>query len=252
MAGPDRAHASKTFNAVVTAELLSHDQTGVAHENFLKCLWKACDDVGKKMYDDWTFHPPRLINTDCAGGLQNGALKSLAGEGHVDNRMMWANIVTPVMLWYEAQMLTWAVNMGTLHPSVFAIAIISSYAALFLHECRSHVYRAIKDWINSRDRGPDVKLLGSWITNMFQELAVMMTATDSLSKAMTLLSSFIVVLTIEWIQVDQFDMSSPTQDHHCRDKVVALAGELHKLKDELASTMLIHSKDEVEWQLNQI
>jgi hypothetical protein len=52
---------------------------------------------------------------------------------------------------------------------------------LFLHECRSHVYRAIVAWILSKKRPKEVKDIGNGIIKMFKHLAVEATSCSQIS-----------------------------------------------------------------------
>ena len=57
--------------AHVLAEHMSHIQTEEEHAQFFRKLWGACRDASDSSN---VFRPPRLLNTDCAGGLQDGFL----------------------------------------------------------------------------------------------------------------------------------------------------------------------------------
>ena len=97
---PDRSYARETFMAYVIAEHVSHHQSGEEHCRFFTSLWDDCRRVGVAHDRSYQFKRPLLINTDCAGGLHNGILKSMPCPGKVTNRIMWSNVVLfSNMLW---------------------------------------------------------------------------------------------------------------------------------------------------------
>ena len=92
----DYKFSSKLFNAFVVAEHISHDQSGLCHGKFIGHIMTACRSVDEEC------GTPLLVNTDHDGALQNGWITGCRrSDTQVTNRIMWANVVTPVLLWYE-------------------------------------------------------------------------------------------------------------------------------------------------------
>ena len=149
---------------------MSHDQTGIDHAAFLSAIWDASCSVGQTMYRKGSvFHGPRLINSDCAGGIQNCDIWSLAKPDQVKNMIMWANVVSHILFWYEAQLnlMSRRDHWQDFHPCFTAISHLDEVVPAIIHACRSHVYRAIVDWIRSKDCPCDVRNLGERIHSMF-------------------------------------------------------------------------------------
>ena len=69
--GGDRAFAKNSMCAHVLAEHISQIQTGEERAQSFRMLWEVWWDVSGSSN---AFRPPMLLNTDCAGGLQDGFL----------------------------------------------------------------------------------------------------------------------------------------------------------------------------------
>ena len=174
---------------------------------------------------------------------------------HSSTRIIWNNVVTWILLWYEHQLATFVPSTdGTaqIHPSSYAMVYLQAVIPLFIHECRSHVYKAVKEWIVSRKRSTQVKALGEHIVGLFKHLAVEMTATSSLSQATTLLSSVIVILSSTTIPVESFDMQSPVREHRDHNAMKTIARSLYDLKKNLASSMRIRTRQDLEERVGEV
>ena len=92
----DSKHSDKLFSAHVLAELISHNQGKAVHVNFVRRLMTACSER------DENCKAPLLVNTDHDGAMQNGWLDGCRTDpNQVANRIMWANVMFPVLLWFE-------------------------------------------------------------------------------------------------------------------------------------------------------
>jgi len=111
-----------------------------------------------------------------------------------------------------------------------------------LHECRAHVYRAVSDWPTDKKKETDVKNLGGKIQFMFSHLGRVMTATPSLSMAISIFATVIVILETKFPSIPQFDMNSPTQDKHNELELQVLTSNFNQLTESLPSTL--HFTDE--------
>ena len=136
------------------------------------------------------------MNTDFAGGPQNGVLKlkAFAKNGQVTNRVMWCNVVFEGLLWLDGQI--WnkpdTALDGTIpnqtHPCMVAMSVLLKYVPLFIHGCKPHAYRTMEGWTTSKDRPPQVRHIGPAIVNVFKHLANTMLSDHSVSRAAVLLA----------------------------------------------------------------
>ena len=80
-----------------------------------------------------------------------------------------------------------------------AFKALDIFVTLFIYECRFHVCVENNRWIKSKNWLKEVKELGDRIVSVFAHLADKMTDAPSVSDAITLLYSIIVVLCKEKI-----------------------------------------------------
>lgn len=243
-----RTVSANCFMASVLAEHVSHHQKSDAHAAFFKQLREECFRMSGVDI------PPRLVNTDCAGGLQNGIIAGYHSDGQVTNRIMWNNIVTIVFLWYEHLLLT--NNSSSLspaqdRPAFQAFLFLDKLLPVFINACVAHVYRAIVAWIQSKDRPISVKLLDTQIVSMFKHTGVEMTRSRPLSEVMTFLASIVVILTRQTIPIPSFNMDSPTREHRDHQAMKDIGQHMKVLKDSLALSLLIGSTTDMESKLEK-
>ena len=109
----------------------------------------------------------------------------------VTSIIMWENVVLPVLLLYKHQMSI----RNKIQGSNVVFKVLDRFFPLFIHECRYHVCVENNRWIKNKDRPKEVKELGNRIVSVFAHLADKMNSKPSVSDAITLLSSIIVIYT---------------------------------------------------------
>jgi len=159
-------------------------------------------------------------------------------EGQATSRIIWANVVLPVLRWYEYQ-----VSIGLKEEGgCIAMAILDTVLPVLLHQCRNHVCISNSNWVVDKDRLPEVKNLGDRITTQFSHLADKMTTAPSICDAMTLLSANIVILSTSETTLPPFDLTSPVQEHQDMEEFVKIGGAMQSLMREQSSLLFIEPK----------
>ena len=172
-------------------EYISHRQS----RNDIEAGWRCFHGAAEKIHGD-TKNPlpnPILINTDCAGELQNGVTAALVKPGQVRNRIMFHNVTLIILFWLEHKKKSTNKD-GLSQVAMQAYRYFEILVPVGLHECRPHVCRATGDWVTSKDRLPEVKNLGKRFESMFRHVADRMTTLESVADAMSLLCYVIVLL----------------------------------------------------------
>ena len=86
----DSAYGKKTFMAMGLMEHISRLQTRITFTNMWLSFHRAADAVHGD--PNIPLPNPMLLNTDCAGKLQNGWIMALWVKGQVMNRIMMNNV----------------------------------------------------------------------------------------------------------------------------------------------------------------
>ena len=208
----DIEKGGRTFPSFLFGEYVSPSQTGEDLSVFFK-LWRKCVRLvsGGTVQRDGTIKggvdpKPLVIRSDCAPQCQQGPLSAYRKDKHVTTRLLYHNIVLYVLLYFEfASLLTDGIE-GRI--AAMLATYLLYFVPMFFHFCKSHVYRAIRDWIESNDRERDVKNIGQPIRSLFKHLALKMTDTTSLSEAFTYLCAMIVILRTKEFLVPPFNINS--------------------------------------------
>ena len=234
----DFQHSNKLHVSFVLAEHISEAQTGDVFASFFASLKASCDSLtqGKESPN------PLLIGTDCAGQLQNGLIKAYARDGQATTRIMWQNVVLCILRWWERES---EANSNGIETSKIAFDMMMKYVPLCVHECRSHVFRAVDGWPKDKKRPADVTNLGQALKRMFTHLGDRMTSHPSICDAIAQLSYSICILEESHISLPKFD------DPDCvRNDIdeCEIQGVLERMKEHLrmsASLLHIHTRSEL-------
>ena len=175
---------------------------------FLHSIWQSC--ISTSGIDP----KPLIVNTDCASQLQNDVLLAFRDDSHVSSRSMYANVSMLILLRYDSM-----IDEGSdlLTAALWIIGNINMYSPCLLHECKSHVYLAIKNWVVSCDRSkesPEIRRHIHQFYDIFKSLAMRITVIPSISQAISLLCATITILKRKIIPCPSFNMMSKAQEHH--------------------------------------
>lgn len=231
----DRRYDRLLFTDMTLAEHVSNRQSGDIHTNFVKKLLNSCEAVyGSRVV-------PRMVNTDQAGQLGNGWVTGSRLPGQVMNRIMWNNVVTLVLLWFDRQVL-----IGNAEASAkIAEEYLRPLIPLYIHECKNHVCMGGKFWIESKDRPKEVKALGDKIISIVKHTMNEITSIDDFSSMIVQLCSVICLLRATKIPCSSYDITSGVRDHRDKNEMNSVAANMKELKDTVALSIQIESLDEV-------
>jgi len=129
-----------------------------------------------------------------------------------------------------------------------ATKILSLYIAIYIHMCRAHFYRAIKDWVMSKER-PNLTNM-THLQNMFKRVAVEISQCPSQSFSMTMLCAAIVIVKTEYIEVDSFDIHSSTRDGPDEDAIQSIASRMESQLTLASRSLLIDTAAELKKRLD--
>ena len=243
----DFDYGKNTFMAMGLMEHISHRQTGVTFADVWISFHRAADAVHGDPKNP--LPNPILLNTDCAGQLQNGWILALRVKGQVLNRVMMNNVTLIILCWYEHQNHTG--NVENITQSAYtAYRFFEILVPSGIHSCRSHVCRAFKEWVTSKDRPEEVKNLGDRFVHMFAHIADRVTSMESVRDAMTLLLYMIDLLNRDQVKLRAFDLNSPVCKHHNKLEWFRYARELKRDLDTAASMLFITTVGEMKARLD--
>lgn len=185
----DFEFAKQIYAALKVAEYIGNNHSGIQLKKFFlfmdDCSRLATGGKRNQLTDKVEGGQgckPRVMRTDCDGASQNGAIGAWCENGQVTTRIMYHNVLLPVLLHYDH-----LVSQNPDKAKEFAatlIKLLERLIPLFLHFCKSHVYRAITDWFNGAKRSGMLKQIKLKITPMVRHFAKDITEVVSVSKAM--------------------------------------------------------------------
>lgn len=115
---------------------------------------------------------------------------------------------------------------------------------LFLHFCKSHVYRALRDWLNEAKRPQQVKDVKDRLLSMFKYMAKDITEEASMSKSIAKLCKFIAILSTPDIPF-KLDVSTPTMEHKNEAEFLSIAEAQEQLVEDVAEGLQIKDYEEL-------
>ena len=151
------------------------------------------------------------------------------------------------------------IDLGDDHWTKVVYEVITSLVPLFIHECRSHVYRSFPDWVMGKKRPLTVKVLGEPFVGLFKHLGDRISSVSSTCDAITLMSYAISLLeqkTVLLSAVDEYDLiqekaNEKDLDVICREmknQMNMVSSDLHitslpELKQVVDKTMEYNDKE---------
>ena len=140
----DFNYGERTHLAMTLLEHIGHRQSGDTFAG----VWKRFHDAADAVHGNPAAPLPNpiLLNTDCAGQLQNGWIAALRTEKQVTNRIMLHNVTLPILLSFEYEQGVgdddhkWQTTLTSYH---FFERLVPSG----IHSCRSHVNGAVYGWV---------------------------------------------------------------------------------------------------------
>ena len=235
--------ASRIYSSVTVAEYISNKHNGEEIGKFFRALDDACrlatggkmDQVSGKVFGG-TSGKPRLVRTDCDGASQNGMITAFRTEGQVTTRVMYHNVLLHALLHFDSQMKKHPDQAAQIAASL--IKWLELIIPLFENFCNSHVFRALTDWLDDKERPLSIKNMKNKISPMFAHFANDITEDTSISASIAKLCSIIAIFNAQTIPC-KFDLSSPTAEHRDEAKLLQVSLNQKHLVENAAHCLCI-------------
>ena len=190
---------------------------------------------------------PSVIKMDCAMELINGCLAGYRSCHHVTTGQLYNNVVIFILLQHDFLMLNIVDGSEAKIVSKNTYARILALSPCIFKQCKSHLWRAVKNYRRHKSSPPtEFRLHSESFDRIFELIAKEMTIIRSISELIVRMSIFVALFETEYLPCRHFHLNSAKHAHHNTKVSEMTAANMDRVATEEMKRMLMMTEEMME------
>ena len=190
---------------------------------------------------------PSVIKMDCAMELINGCLAGYRSCHHVTTGQLYNNVVIFILLQHDFLMLNIVDGSEAKIVSKNTYARILALSPCIFKQCKSHLWRAVKNYRRHKSSPPtEFRLHSESFDRIFELIAKEMTIIRSISELIVRMSIFVALFETEYLPCRHFHLNSAKHTHHNTKVSEMTAANMDRVATEEMKRMLMMTEEMME------